>query len=308
MPDSAPVALLAATSYDLPALRPNIFKLLDACQIPVRPGMNVLVKPNLLMAHAPACTNPGVVACACEWLLAKGAKVTIADSPAFGTAVSVSNAIGLADALRPLGLEVSNFKKRRRLKLQLPGGSEINIGVAILALESDLILSVPRIKAHSQMRITLAVKNCYGCIPGVAKALNHCRWGQSVDYFADCVSALWRALPPVAALCDGIIAMSGTGPRNGKQFKLGLLAASSSAPAADAAIITILGISPESVPLCRALKHQGAGPGSFSWPLAKPEDLSISGFEVPAALKDISFNPFRLASSVIKRAWLNLCK
>lgn len=300
------VALIRADSYAEPALSEKIFKTLDAAQIAISPGMAVLVKPNLLMSHALACTTPTVVAAVCEWLLSKGAKVSVADSPAFGTAQSVAAAIGLTEALKRLSLKVQNFSRPVPVTIEPYGHAPVRIGVAKEALEADLVLSVPRVKAHSQMRITLAVKNCYGCICGLRKALYHARFGISVEYFADCVAALWAILPPVAALCDGITAMSVTGPRNGKPFSLGLLGASAYAPALDEAILAVLGIDPVTIPLAAALRRAGVKPGPSDWPLVTPAELAVSGFQVPVKLKNISFNPLQLSRSLLKRLWLDL--
>lgn len=304
MPKPAPIALLKLNSYSQPALRKNIFQLLDAAEIKIQPGMKVLVKPNLLAGHRLACTNPQVVASACAWLKARGASIVVSDSPAFGTAVSVATTIGLSEALKPLGLAPRNFGKKVLLNLALSDGTNVVIDVAAEALECDLLLSLPRVKAHSQMRITLTVKNCFGCISGIRKALYHVRFGQSADYFADCIAALWAALPPVVGLCDGIVAMSKTGPRNGEPFELGLLGASASAPALDAAIMAILGIPKKDIPLAQALARRGVQSQHGPWPLERPENFAITGFEVPAKLKDISFSPLVLARSIAKRLWL----
>lgn len=306
MPESVLVRFIKCEDYSLPTLRESIFKLLDDARLAVKPGSRVLVKPNLLMAHRLACTDPMVVVCACEWLLDNGAKLTVADSPAFGTAESVAAATGLASALRPLGLKAQGYSACRQTRIRLPDKTVISLGIGAEALDCDLILSIPRIKAHSQMRVTLAVKNCFGCITGVRKALAHARFGKSVEYFSDCIAALWTALPPVMALCDGILTMNMTGPRNGKPFKLGLLGASESAPALDAAIVDILGLDHASIPLAMALKRLGSEVPLPKWDQQNPAEFAVPGFKVPATLKDISFNPLRLARTVAKRIYATL--
>lgn len=296
------VAALVVSSYERPVLENSVFRVLDASGLKISSGLNVLVKPNLLLAQKLACSSPQVVACACQWLLEHGARITICDSPAFGRATTVARAIGLDAALKPLGLTVNNFGKIRKVALPMPG--HVRVGLAEEALEADLILSIPRLKAHAQMRITLAVKNCFGCVCGPAKALIHARFGESTERFADVVAAVSAALPPAAGLCDGIIAMGGTGPSKGDAIGLGILAASESAVALDAGLLEILRINPEIVPLTRALLRRGVAP-EVVWPLAKPADFDARGFEIPETLKEISFNPLRLFKSVVKRAWLD---
>lgn len=303
-----PVAFARLQSYDDAALQAKVGSILDAAKLPVKRGSRVLVKPNLLLAHELSCTSPQITAAACSWLLDNGAKITIADSPAFGTAKSVSRAIGLEKLLAPLGLCAQDYGKPVKIRLNAPGLPDISRSVASEALDCDFILSVPRVKAHSQLRMTLAVKNCFGCICGIRKALAHASPSITLADFAAYVAALWSALSPVAALCDGVIAMSVTGPRNGKPYNMGLIGASASAPALDKAILEILAIDATEIPLSMALeKRAEAGDENASpqiaYVLAKPQDFPCPGFQTPQKLKNISFNPWVLAKSLIRRIW-----
>lgn len=270
-------------------------------------GAKVLVKPNLLRAAPLACTSPAVVAAACAWLLDQGARVTVLDSPGFGRAEGVARAIGLDGGLRPLGLAVSGPGKA--VPLRLDNGS--CFAVSRRALESDLILSVPRVKAHSQMLLTLAVKNLFGLVAGMRKALVHTREGRSPEGFADALAALWAALPPVAALADGVIAMQRTGPSGGIPHPLGLLGSSPSAVALDEALCAVLGLEFRQTPLGAALERRGA-PGCAAagarvhYTDARPEEVAVRDFALPTELTHTSFRPGRLLRSCLRRFWLGL--
>ena len=231
VPASAPRAAVALQRFspaDSGAVAQALPLLLDraglASSFSLR-SAHVLVKPNLLTATPLACTSPVVVAAVCRWLLDQGARVRGGDSPGFGTATAVARQTGVEEALRPLGLRVESLADPRPLELPLRRGGPVSFGVARVALESDVIFSLPRVKAHSQMRLTLAVKNLFGCVCGLRKALIHTRQGQDPDFFADCIAALWAGLPPVAAVADGLTAMHVTGPSKGQPFPLGLLGA-----------------------------------------------------------------------------------
>ena len=231
VPASAPRAAVALQRFspaDSGAVAQALPLLLDraglASSFSLR-SAHVLVKPNLLTATPLACTSPVVVAAVCRWLLDQGARVRVGDSPGFGTATAVARQTGVEEALRPLGLRVESLADPRPLELPLRRGGPVSFGVARVALESDVIFSLPRVKAHSQMRLTLAVKNLFGCVCGLRKALIHTRQGQDPDFFADCIAALWAGLPPVAAVADGLTAMHVTGPSKGQPFPLGLLGA-----------------------------------------------------------------------------------
>ena len=314
-----PVALLRHEGYSAPGLHQAVGQVMDAARLAefyaLRPGARVLVKPNLLLAKPLACASPEVVAAVCAWLLDHGAKVPVADSPEFGRAVSVARAVGLEAALRPLGLVVEEIGPAVPLPLPLEGEAAQKAGfqaggsrfhVAGLAMESDLIVSVPRVKAHAQMLLTLSGKNCFGCVRGLHKAVAHAREGRDPLFFADCLAALWAALPPVAAVADGITAMHITGPSNGKPFALGLLGASASAVALDEALYAVLGLTPQDVPLgaalCRRHAWGSAAAGTQAvFPLNAPADFCAAGFQLPAELSHTSFHPARFVQSCFRR-------
>lgn len=284
--------------------------LLDACaaEFPLQAlhGKHVLLKPNLVTARPLACTSPAVVASACRWLLDQGAHVRVADSPGFGTATAVARKTGLTDALAPLGIRVEGLEAPQRLVLD----RGVGFPVSRLALESDLILSAARVKAHSQVRLTLSVKNLFGCVVGLRKAVIHTRQGQNPDTFADCLAALAAALPPSAGLLDGIVAMHETGPSSGSPYPLGLLGVSSSCVALDEAFCTLLGCPVECVPPTAALVRRGhahclANGCRPRYPFLQPAECAVEDFRLPLHLLHTSFRPWRLLKSCLRRYWLS---
>ncbi len=280
-------------------------------QIPsLKRGMHVLVKPNLLRAQELACTHAHVMKALCIALQEQGIKVIVADSPGFGTAQSVAKSIGLQDALRPLGLSIQEFKGVQSLPLHFEHKDLGSWGIARQALEADAIFSVPRIKAHSQMGMTLSVKNLFGCIVGLRKAMAHAVQGKDLEDFCHSILALYQALPPTVALADGVVAMHKKGPSGGEPFALHMLAASRKALALDTAIYALLHKKPCQIPLWQYaqkakipaafeqnIHHIGVQP-----PHIYPSTQGVD-FELPAHLMDVCFQPHRLLQSLAKRLW-----
>lgn len=293
-----------------PTLTEQVERVIQAAVLPFTRGCKVLVKPNLLSAIPLACTHPAIVAAVCENLLERGCKVEVADSPGFGSASGVAKAIGLDKALAPFGLKILPMNKPVSLPLKMEDGKSIAaFKVSRRALECDHIFSLPKIKAHAQLRITLAVKNCFGCVCGLRKAIIHAREGRSPEFFADCLAALWANLPPVSALADGIIAMHKTGPTRGAPYQLGLLGASSAADALDSSIMRILGVKECLCPLAEAISRQksrGKITPQIVYPLLAPENFEVRNFIVPAVLAHTSFSPGRLCKSLLRRSYAAL--
>ncbi len=268
-------------------------------------GIRLLIKPNFVaLKGAPlCCTHASVIAAAARHCVDRGARVTVGDSPAFGTAQAIASAIGLPDMLRPLGVPVVTLGRG----VKVPSGS-VRVPVSADALEADLILNLPKFKAHSQMRFSGAVKNLFGCVTGVSKAWLHAVHGDKGGRFADMICGLMAVLPPVFSLMDGVEAMHRTGPIAGDPFPLGLLAASANPVALDTASAMVLAAPPASFPVWRACERSGlpgSKPGELDFPRLCPGDFDATGFVLPQTLKPESFRPDVLLKSLIRRAWLS---
>ncbi len=313
-----PVVLARCAGYDAPGLPQFVGEILEAAGYRPKAGDAVLVKPNLLRADptGPTCTHPAVVAAACAYLLDHGCRVTVGDSPGFGTAPGVAAANGLTAALAGLCASrgaVPILVRSLDSPVYRSCGTGPRIALSRYALEADHILTLPKLKAHSQMRLTGAVKNCFGCVSGMRKAWLHAKHGdKSRDgyrQFPALLADIPELLPPVVCLMDGIIAMHVTGPSSGKPYAAGLLAASLSPVALDTAVFSLLGRSAEEVPLWAELQRRRA-PGAFLQDIflrgAAPELFDFRSFIVPAALAEESFNPLRLARSTVRRLWARL--
>lgn len=296
-----PVALLRQENHAREPLQAAVGRLLRASGADFAPGMRVLVKPNLVSCGNAqlSCTHPETVRAVCAHLLDCGARVRVADSPAFGSAERVAQACGMDEALRGLGLRVTSLGRPEPLALSR-GGS---IGVSRTALEADRVLSVARLKAHGQFRVTAGVKNLFGCVCGCRKALAHMRLGETPGAMESMVLDVMAALPPAVALVDGIVAMHRGGPVRGEPFHLSLLGASAVPLALDAVLFALLGQTPQTVPLwAEALSRRapGADPAQAVFPLDAPQAFDASGFVIQERLDPMRFEPLRFVRGRLK--------
>lgn len=297
-----PVALTRHADYLLPGIQEACARLMGMCEMRVSAGAKVLVKPNLVSAKkgSLSCSEPAFVAAVCALLLDAGAKVGVADSPAFGSGAGVAEKSGLAAALQPLGLSVKSLGNPVPHTLSSGG----RIGISREALEADLIFNVPRLKAHSQLFLTAGVKNLFGCVPGIHKALAHSRFGEKGDAFESMILDVMEALPTTFTILDAVTAMHETGPMGGKPYPLGVMGASHDPVAIDTAVYMMLGLSSQDVPLWKAAQKRNFS-NAFSehlvFPELHPEDIAANGFLLPGKLDTVSFNPYRIARGAVKR-------
>ncbi len=291
------VVLNRCRSYEPAGLLPEVDRLCRESGFRLRRGSVVLLKPNLVSARGGpahlACTSPAVVAAVAEWCLAQGARVRVGDSPAFGSASSVMRACGMPAALAGLPVDVVDFDQR--VSLRLPCG--FRVPVARAALESDVLINLPRLKAHGQMYVSLAVKNYFGVVVGWRKALHHARHGDQGNRFEKLLVDLPGLFPGSFSLIDGVVAMQGTGPMRGEPYPLGLLGASLDPFALDTALLEIIGGDWQRSPLwveARRRRLPGTEKSLHLYPLMSPAELRVEDFSLPAILSPQTFHPGRI--------------
>ncbi len=301
-----PVALQICPGYARDLLQERVRQCCRALGLNFRPGERVLVKPNLVSARRAtlSCTHPAVVLAVCQYLVDCQVHVLVGDSPSFGSARQVAGACGLHAALQKLNVPLVTLNQPVRRRLECG----ISVGIARTALETDQIFNLPKFKAHGQLFATAAVKNLFGCVSGVRKALAHMQYDQG-DRLAEMIVDLIRHLPPVTSLVDAVTAMQRTGPIAGIACNLHVVGASTSPVALDTALYTLLDFVPEQVPLWRVARRKNLAGGfaaDISYPLLQPGEIVLPAFESPQTLNPVSFRPWRLAMSMCKRAWLRI--
>jgi uncharacterized protein (DUF362 family) len=303
-----PVCLARCDSYDSQVMYSILQEQLDLLAVPADlSAKKVLLKPNLISAKAPAlaCSNPFFVAAVASCFLFRGARVLIGDSPAFGAAAQVLERHGFRNALRGLQVEEVPFVTMSKRKL----ACGLTVGVAAEALDCDYFVNLPRIKAHDQMGVTMAVKNVFGVVLGARKAWLHMRHGRCHQDFAEMILDLQQLLPPTLALADGIEVMNERGPMFGSSLALGCVAASKNCIALDRALLAVLELEEERSPLTVAASMSGV-PGAclqdLEFPQLSPKDFGGSGFRVPKVLNPIKFRPVRYLRSSWRRIFLEL--
>jgi uncharacterized protein (DUF362 family) len=298
------VGLTVCGQYDRRLLKERVETLCNALGFKISAGSRVLLKPNLVSAvrnKSLACTHPEVVAAVAEWFLDQGATVRVGDSPAFGTALGVMKACGVRAAIKDLPVAMVNFEEPQAVRL----ASGLSVGIARAVGECDLLVNLPKIKAHGQLYLSLAVKNYFGTVVGFRKSWLHARHGDLDNRFEAMLVDLLAVLPGGITLADGVEAMHVDGPVAGKPFPLHLLAAGRNPVALDTALIDVLGLPAEASPVWRECQRRnlaGSNLRELSFPLARPEEVAVQGFQAPSRLKSVSFNPWRLLRGAVKRA------
>ena len=283
------VSLVKCNDYQAPGLDGAVRRAVDLAgglESLVKPGDRVLIKPNMLSADAPEkriTTDPAVVLAVGRLVLEAGGRPVIADSPAVDRFKRVAEKSGLAETAQELGAEI--FPLTNPTRVDVPGDSVYkSLEIAAQAIEADVVVNLPKLKTHSQMLMTLGVKNMFGTIVGQRKMEWHGMVGVDRVAFASLLLDIHATVKPALTVLDGVWGMEGRGPANGPPRHIGLIAASTEALALDLAVCRLLGIPLKKFPLYRAaLKRKLIDPDLKEINLVgdDPEDLKINDFQIP---------------------------
>jgi uncharacterized protein (DUF362 family)/Pyruvate/2-oxoacid:ferredoxin oxidoreductase delta subunit len=258
----------------------------------------------MLSAHKPedaVTTHPAVTVAVGELVREAGASAVIADSPAIDRFKRVADKSGLAEAAQALGAEIRELTDP--VQTATPEGSRFQqLELARAALEADVVINVPKLKTHSLMLMTLGVKNMFGCVVGQRKILWHSMIGMDRDAFASLLLDIYRTLSPGLTVLDGITAMEGRGPANGRPRPVGLVAASTDALALDLAVCRCLGVPLKRFPLYRIAVDRGLIDPQRPFPPPLGDDVADKAglaFEVPAL--DAALGRWAFLSNLFQR-------
>jgi uncharacterized protein (DUF362 family) len=304
-----PVSLTAAQSYHLPALRQSLQTVLaplGGIEAFVRPGDRVLLKPNLLTGSRPTkecTTRPELVYGVAQLVQEAGGKPFLGDSPAFGSAHGVAKANGLLPLAQALNLPIVELHGHR-YPTENPEFDHLRLSKE--AMEADVIINLPKVKSHTQLTVTLGVKNLFGCVPGKMKAWWHMEAGKDVERFGTMLVETARLLNPALTIVDGIIGHEGNGPSGGEPRALGVLAAGVDVFAVDRAMVAVLGVDPLTVPTVAQSLRLGYCPAweDLTFPLRPPHELQVEDWQLPTELLPIDFGLPRVVQSTFKHLYI----
>lgn len=308
-----PVSLIRAQSYEHQPLRDaleNLLEPLGGIVAFVNPGDRVLLKPNLLTGSRPGkeCTTRAeLVYRVAQMVLDAGGKPFLGDSPAFGSAKGVAVASGYLPVIEELHLPVVDFHGKRYQTVS-QGFNHLLLSKEVM--EVDVVINLPKVKSHSQLTLTLGVKNLFGCVPGKMKAWWHMEAGKDANRFGQMLVETARTINPNLTILDGIIGHEGNGPSGGEPRYLGILGASPDVFALDRAMVELLNVAPEAVPTIAAQSRLGlcSELTGMQFPHLQPTELQIHDWKLPDTLMPIDFGMPRVIKSTFKHLYIRFIK
>ena len=225
----------------------------------VKPGQTVLLKPNLFSAHPPehaVTTHPELVRQVIQMCAKAGAgRIWVGDSP-----------VGTQDEKRlwaVTGMEAAVAGTSAELKSWHGQQKSLMCGDDVLTVpewydDVDVMISLPKLKAHCLTAVTCGLKNVYGVVSGPAKLQFHIRYPSPKTMSAFLVR-VFATIKPRLTIADAVVSMEGNGPAHGRPKLVGVLLASQDAVALDAVGCQAIRLPPETVPMIRLASESGLG-------------------------------------------------
>lgn len=253
-------------------------------------GSRILIKPNLLYPDPPerlTCTHPVVVEAVIRFIQEHGGRPALGDRPVRGGANKVARAVGISDVCEKYDVPIVEFKNYREITFPKAGRFS-TLGICCELDEYDMIVNLPKLKVHSQLVLTCAVKNLFGCVRLSHRILTHIGT-QDREVFAELLVRAAQSVRPTFNLVDGVIAMQNEGPRGGTPYKTGVLLGGEDPYCVDAAVAKILDMKAESIPILKVARRLGIfDPGQLIF----TSDILYPDFKLPR-LQPVSFTLYR---------------
>jgi uncharacterized protein (DUF362 family) len=250
LPPRSPVALLPAASYaaDLVDL---ISRGLTMLEQDVR-GRRVFLKPNMVEYWPDKAinTDPRLVAAAAEAMFKAGAReVVVGEGPGHRRDVEyLLQGTGMGEVISDFRLRFVDLNhddvKKVPLKCRYTQLEDVWLPAALL--QSDYVVSMPKLKTHHFAGMTGAMKNLFGTVPGAVYG-----WPKNFLHFhgiEQSIIDLTATIRPQLAIVDAVVGMEGDGPIMGRPRPVGFVGMSTDLVALDATCARVIGLDPAKMP------------------------------------------------------------
>ena len=232
----------------------------------VRPGDKVLLKVNLIgpkISESAAITHCEFVRAMVRILKQRGCEVWIGDS----SGGAIAGIAPTAKSLKVSGYEkvaieegaiIKNFDSEGVVEVSPKSKYQEKMYLAKPIFDADVVINLPKLKTHSAGIYTGAVKNVFGCIPGLRKAKYH-KMAPDPRDLGEIIADIHQIAKFELHIMDGILAMQGEGPTAGDVYKANKILISKDPLALDTVAAKMLGLEIEEVPILYTARSRGLG-------------------------------------------------
>jgi uncharacterized protein (DUF362 family)/Pyruvate/2-oxoacid:ferredoxin oxidoreductase delta subunit len=241
----------------------------------------ILLKPNLLSStkgpDIPINTHPAIVEAVAKIFINEyGCIVYVGDSSggmSYGQTKRSFEVSGLIDVSKRVGIKLINFENTGIVRLSNPSNKiKKEFPVSKIINEVDFIISLPKLKTHSLVGFTGAMKNMMGLVPGSGKRDMHISAPRKWE-MENCIVDLYGLVKPHFVIMDAVISMEGDGPAAGSPRESRILLAGEDAVAVDTVALEVAGYKSKEMFFINDADKRGFGVGDI-------EEIEIVGEKI----------------------------
>jgi len=235
-------------AWTAPEIIDGVDRLLTAYahKLPEKLDTHIVIKPNLnndLVALTGNSVDLRVLGAILAGLQKRGyTQLTVADGSNIGIerrGIDTFKRLRVDRLVERYGAKLVNLNQDEGDQVVLCAGAHPQIARTVL--ESDFLISVPKVKTHVEAAFSCAMKNWVGIARGQDKRHMHMNLGRNIF-------SINEVVVPDLILVDGLIGMEGNGPGDGEPFRFGRLMMSDSAFVNDVVVCRLIGLPASEVP------------------------------------------------------------
>lgn len=224
-------------------------------KLPADRDARIVLKPNLnndLVALSGNCVDLRVLCGLIEALQRRGYRaITVADGSNVGIdrrGISTFRRLRVEKLRALYGVETVDLNQDEGREVVLHANA--HPAIARTVLESNFLISIPKVKTHAEAGLSCAMKNWVGIARGQDKRHMHYNLGRNI-------LAINEVVVPDLILVDGLVGMEGNGPGDGEPFRFGQLAMSDNAFLNDVVVSRLVDMPIELVPYLQHAREAG---------------------------------------------------
>jgi len=239
----------------------------------IKSDSRVFVKPNFTLPFfQPGVTTHGsVIEATLAVLKDRASEVLIGEADGGYGSYTAEYALtnhGIPDICRRTGTTMVNISQMERARVtERVNGKLITVTIGKELLNVDESVSLPVLKVHAVTKVSLSIKNLWGCHPDTLRLLDHKNLEEKLTLIAKSIHLRF-------ALVDGICGLNIHGPMYGTPVKVGVIMLGDNPVATDATACRLMGFDPARIKHIRIAANEGLGPYNID-DIHILEDLSI---------------------------------
>lgn len=256
------VSAVECRSYHIQEVYPAVKEAIDRIGFIFPPNQTVLLKPNIMAQNRPdqhTITHFSIVEALCQILKERNCQILIGESIAFyqtGLTREAFRTSGIEAVARKYGATLLPFEETPSVKVETDLGGLKALYIPEILLKCDMVINVCKLKTHGTLRLSGAVKNMFGCLPGGYKQKMH-RWSRDESELADKMIAIHKIVKPALSIMDAVVSLDGGPTAIGRPVPTSTILASTNAAALDFVAAGLIGYKIDDLPILIRARQKG---------------------------------------------------